>query len=263
VATQREGAEEQAELLQAQAGEQAERLPDVEDAVRAAQQRSNAQRAQVAQVQQQIQVLAAESRSIEEQSRALQQRRERLAAERRGLAAPDLARIETLRVQEADANEQRDVADARLQELNEQVPQLDEQRRTAQATVNRESGTLADLGARLQALRALQDKVQTEGKLKPWLEKHGLAGLQGLWTQVHIEAGWETALESSLRERLNALSVGRLDTVRAFAATHPGVQVQLYEGHHGFNCDQRASWNAAAATLARGRTLEFLAQHLV
>ena len=54
-----------------------------------------------------------------------------------------------------------------------------------------------------------------------------------------------------------------LDTVRAFAATHPGVQVQLYEGHHGFNWDQRASWNAAAATLARGRTLEFLAQHLV
>jgi chromosome segregation protein len=228
VAAQREGAEEQAELLQAQAGEQAERLPDVEDAVRAAQQRSNAQRAQVAQVQQQIQVLAAESRSIEEQSRALQQRRERLAAERRGLAAPDLARIETLRAQEADANEQRDVADARLQELNEQVPQLDEQRRTAQATVNRESSTLADLGARLQALRALQDKVQTEGKLKPWLEKHGLGGLQGLWTQVHIETGWETALESSLRERLNALSVGRLDTVRAFATDAPPAKLAFY-----------------------------------
>lgn len=53
-----------------------------------------------------------------------------------------------------------------------------------------------------------------------------------------------------------------LDTVHTFTKAHPTVQVQLYEGHHGFNCDQRASWNAAAALLARGRTLEFLATHL-
>jgi chromosome segregation protein len=228
VAAQREGAEEQSEVLQAQAAEQADRLPEMEDAVRAAQARSNEQRGQVAQVQQQIQVLAAESRSIEEQSRALKQRRERLAGERQGLAAPDLARIEALRAREAEANEQRELTDGRLQELNEQVPQLDEQRRAAQDAVNREAGTLADLGARLQALRALQEKVQTEGKLKPWLDKHGLTGLQGLWTKVHIEGGWETALESALRERLNALSVGRLDTVRAFAADAPPAKLAFY-----------------------------------
>jgi chromosome segregation protein len=44
-------------------------------------------------------------------------------------------------------------------------------------------GRLADLGARLDALRALQEKVQTEGKLKPWLARHGLDGLAGLWTR--------------------------------------------------------------------------------
>ncbi len=228
VAAQREGAEEQAEVLLAQAAEQAERLPEAQDAVRAAQQRSNTQRAEVAQVQQQIQVLAAEGRSIEEQRRALGQRRERLAAERQGLAAPDLARIEALRVQEADANEQRALTEARLHELSEQVPALDEQRREAQAAVNRESSTLADLGARLQALRALQDKVQTEGKLQPWLAKHGLAGLPGLWTQVNIDDGWETALEAALRERLNAISVGRLDSVRAFAADAPPAKLAFY-----------------------------------
>jgi chromosome segregation protein len=228
VAAQREAAEEQAEILLAQAGEQAERLPEAEDAVRAAQSRSSQQRTLVAQVQQQIQVLAAESRSVEEQSRQLKSRRERLAAERQGLAAPDLARIEALRAREAAANEARDIADARLHELNEQVPALDEQRRAAQQAVNLESGKLADLGARLQALRALQEKVQTEGKLKPWLERHGLTGLQGLWTQVHIETGWETALESALRERLNAVSVGRLDSVRAFAADAPPAKFAFY-----------------------------------
>jgi carboxymethylenebutenolidase len=34
------------------------------------------------------------------------------------------------------------------------------------------------------------------------------------------------------------------------------------DADHGFNCDMRASFNAAAAQLARQRTLAFLAQHL-
>src|SRR5688572_25101740 len=61
-------AEEQADLLAAQAEEQSLGMPTLDDALRAAQSTANQQRAAVAQVQQQIQVLAAESRSIEEQS---------------------------------------------------------------------------------------------------------------------------------------------------------------------------------------------------
>ena len=221
-------ADEQAEVLAAQAEEQGMELPALEDGVRAAQATSNQQRNAVTQVQQQIQVLAADSRHIEEQSRQLKTRRERLAGERQGLQAPDMARLQTLKLQEAAAAESRDVLDARLHELQDLVPGLDEQRRTAQESVNREGGKLADIGARLEALRALQEKVQTEGKLKPWLDKHGLSGLQGLWTQVHIEPGWETALEAVLREKLNALSVGRLDTVRAFAGDAPPAKLAFY-----------------------------------
>ncbi len=228
IAGQIAAADEQAETLHAQAEEQGLALPDAEEAVRAAQALSNQQRGAVAQVQQQIQVLAADSRHIEEQSRQLKGRREKLAGEKQGLQAPDLARIEALKLQDSDAAAAREISDARLHELNEQVPQLDEQRRAAQEAVNREGGKLADISARLEALRSLQAKVQTEGKLKPWLEKHGLGGLQGLWTQIHIEPGWETALESALRERLNALSVGRLDTVRAFAGDAPPAKLAFY-----------------------------------
>jgi chromosome segregation protein len=38
--------------------------------------------------------------------------------------------------------------------------------------------------------------------------------LQGLWSRIHIEPGWENALEAALRERLGALEVSRLDMVR-------------------------------------------------
>ncbi|MFO1329332.1 MAG: chromosome segregation protein SMC [Rubrivivax sp.] len=228
IGAQIEGADEQAAVLDAQAEEQAAQLPQAEDAVRAAQARSNEQRQAVAQVQQQIQVLAAESRSVDEQARSLRARRDRLAAERQGLQAVDTERLAALRQQHAAADELQQTTDARLHELSEQVPQLDEQRRAAHDAAARESARLADLGARQDALRALQDKVQTEGKLKPWLARHGLDGLAGLWTQVHIETGWEPALESALRERLNALSVGRLDRVRAFVDDAPPAKLAFY-----------------------------------
>lgn len=228
LATQIAEAEEQGGVLAAQAEEQSGRLPELEDALRAAQARSNEQRNAVSAVQQQIQVLAAESRSVDDQRRQLTTRRERLAGERAQLAAPETDRLGELKERFAAADEARGVADARAHELGEQVPALDEERRAKQEQVNAEAGKQADLSARLEALRALQEKVQTEGKLKPWLAKHGLDGLQGLWTKIHIETGWETALESALRERLNALEVGRVETVRAFAADAPPAKLAFY-----------------------------------
>jgi chromosome segregation protein len=214
-------------VLAAQAEEQSRQLPGLEDAVRAAQQTASQQRSAVAQVQQQIQVLAAESRSVEEQSRALKGRRERLAGEKQGLQAPDLGRLEQLKVDEAAANEARDEADARLHELQEEVPALDAQRRDAQAASSAESARLADIGARLDALRALQDKVQTEGKLKPWLEKHGLAGLQGCGRRSTSRPAGRPRSKAALRERLNALrSAAR--HVRAFAADAPPAKLAFY-----------------------------------
>jgi carboxymethylenebutenolidase len=50
--------------------------------------------------------------------------------------------------------------------------------------------------------------------------------------------------------------------VEKLAAAHPEAQVFLYAADHGFNCDQRKSYDAEAASLARERTLEFLRQHV-
>jgi chromosome segregation protein len=228
LAGQAMNAEERAALLAAQVEEQGMQLPDLEEALRQAQSRSSEQRGAVAQVQQQIQVLAADQRNIEEQSRQLNQRRERLVTDRNALAAPDEQRLANLQQQLAAAQESAETADARLHELQEQVPQLDEDRRTKQQDVNTQTHRQSDLSARMEALKALQEKVRTDGKLQPWLARHGLGGLQGLWTKIHIEQGWESALEAALRERLNALEVSRLDLVRAFASDAPPARLAFY-----------------------------------
>ena len=53
-----------------------------------------------------------------------------------------------------------------------------------------------------------------------------------------------------------------LESVQAFAKTHPEVTVHVYAADHGFNCDHRGAYNAEAAKLARERTLAFFQQHL-
>ena len=52
------------------------------------------------------------------------------------------------------------------------------------------------------------------------------------------------------------------DGVRKFASAHPEIEVHLYAADHGFNCDQRGSYDAPSAKQARERTLEFLRKHV-
>ena len=221
-------AEEQAEILAAQMEDQAGQLPTLEDAQRQAQAQANTQRQAATTVQQQIQVLAAEQRSLDEQVRQLGSRRERLRTDHQAVEAPDEQRLADLQAQLEEASEIEAEAQARLEDGQAQVPALDDERRQRQHTLNTELATVAQRTARLEALRALQDKVQSGGKLQPWLAKQGLEGLQPLWKRIHIQPGWEAALESALREWLQSLEVGRLEMLRAFANDPPQARLTFF-----------------------------------
>ena len=54
-----------------------------------------------------------------------------------------------------------------------------------------------------------------------------------------------------------------LAQAKEIVAAHPEISAHFYAGAgHGFNCDQRGSWNADAAKLARSRTIDFFKKHL-
>jgi carboxymethylenebutenolidase len=53
-----------------------------------------------------------------------------------------------------------------------------------------------------------------------------------------------------------------LASVEEFKKAHPTLPVYIYAADHGFNCDQRASYDAPAAKLAQDRTLEFFRKHV-
>jgi carboxymethylenebutenolidase len=50
--------------------------------------------------------------------------------------------------------------------------------------------------------------------------------------------------------------------VKQLQAKHPHHKFYLYSADHGFNCDERGSYDRAAADLARERTLAFFRQHV-
>lgn len=47
-----------------------------------------------------------------------------------------------------------------------------------------------------------------------------------------------------------------MDSVAALKSRQPNLPVHVYAADHGFNCDQRGSYDASAAALARIRTLD-------
>ncbi len=53
-----------------------------------------------------------------------------------------------------------------------------------------------------------------------------------------------------------------VESVQAFEKAHPEVEVHLYAADHGFNCDQRGSYNASAAATAKERSLYHFGKHL-
>lgn len=61
-------------------------------------------------------------------------------------------------------------------------------------------------------------------------------------------------------EKDHAIPLDEVEKVKA--AKHPGVEVHIYPSGHGFNCNERGSYDAASAKLARERTLGFFRKHL-
>jgi chromosome segregation protein len=221
-------AEEKAALAEEDAAAKQDALPALEARWRDAQTQLNDERGGIARTEQALKLEAAQQRNADQMLQQFQQRHERLKSEEGGLDAPDEAQLDELRMQLAEQEEIQREAQTQLADAQEALPRVDAERRAAQERVQSESAQIHQLEARLAALKQLQENVQTEGKIQPWLERHELGALPRLWKKLHVEAGWENALEAVLRERLAALEVSNLDWVKAFANDAPPAKLAFY-----------------------------------
>ena len=200
-------------------------LPEIEAAARSAQDQLNRARAEVAQAERQLQVEGVHQGSAQRALETLGQRKERLVQDQKSLNRPDEESISRKREESHRREAELQTRESELATLEAALPQTNAERDAAVTALQAQTRESHEMEAKIGALNSLQEQVQKSGKLQPWLEKHELANLPRLWQRLHVEPGWETALESVLRERLASLEIRDLDWVKAFFNDAPPAKL--------------------------------------
>lgn len=91
------------------------------------------------------------------------------------------------------------------------------------------------------------------------LEPAAAVAYYGGQISKHAEENPHCPVMLHFGEKDQHIPPSEIDNIRR---RHPNLPLYLYGAGHGFNCEQRESYDAASAALARVRTLEFLRKHL-
>ncbi|HTP63222.1 MAG TPA: chromosome segregation protein SMC [Burkholderiales bacterium] len=219
------GAKQRVSDAQASLTTQNQRLPESEKAYRAVQEQLNESRSKLLQAESRLLLEQQNAAHLEGSLQSLGQRRERLEAELKALAEPDAAGM--IAANERVLQLDRSIGEAQvaldaLQAETESLTAASAAAADSSAAIGREH-TAAD--AQLATLKQVQAAAEEDAPLHEWLERHQLAALPRFWQKIRIDHGWETAVESVLRERLHALEVGDNS---ALGHDRPPVKASLF-----------------------------------
>ena len=219
------GAKQRVADAQARLAAENEHLPESERAYRGRQEQLNESRSRLLQAESRLLLEQQKVAHLEDSLQSLAQRRERLGAELHALAEPDAAGIDA-------ANERVLLLDSAVAEAQAGVDALQAAAETLTATSTAATDAHAQASrahtaadAQLATLKQVQAAAEEEAPLHEWLERHQLAALPRFWQKIRIDSGWETAVESVLRERLHALELGDSGSL---GADRPPVKASLF-----------------------------------
>jgi chromosome segregation protein len=207
---------------------EAEKLPHAEQAFRVGQERLNEVRSQSMQAESRFQLEQTNLGHAEKSVAGFEQRDERLRAEMETLDQPDTLALQEHEARVAALGREIEQAQAEAAALLESHGALERERQEAVGRLNDALREHSAAGAQLSTLRKIQESMAEDGKLVQWLDRHGLSGLPRFWEKLRIEAGWETAVEAVLRERLHAHELASGEMLPAFAADKPPAKASFY-----------------------------------
>ena len=183
------------------------RLPESERDYRAAQEQLSDARGQLLQAENRLALEQQGAAHLESNLQSLRQRRERLEAELQSLAEPDAAGMNAANGRVIELDRAIGEAQAALDALQTEAEALGAESAAAADASAEASRVRAAADAQLATLKQVQAAAEEEAPLHEWLERHRLAALPRFWQKLRIDHGWETAVESVLRERLHALEL--------------------------------------------------------
>ncbi len=227
---------EEQELSQLRLEERRERLEQESIQLPLAEERYRERQHQHGEIQRALNE-ARQSAQIEETHRShaermlhsLQARRTRLEQEKQALPHFDADALNEKEEALAELALQLETARHTEESLRDQLPDREQERRAASHAVQAARERATKTEAQLAALRQMQARLDHNHKLQSWLVEHGLENLPRLWQNLAVEAGWDDALESVLRERLNTILVDSLDRAADWLDEPPPALLALAE----------------------------------
>ena len=204
------------------------RLPQAEQSFRAGQDRLNETRGLLMQAESRLQVEQANQAHLERGRQALEQRRERLGSELKALEQPAAAAARELEARIQEQDRAVGSAQAGFEALQAECAGLEESRAAAAEALGEVQQEHAASEAQLGTLRQIQADAEDSAPLRAWLDRHGLGTVPRLWQKLRIDAGWETAVEAVLRERLHALEMADAARVGRIAADRPPAKASVF-----------------------------------
>src|SRR5688572_2323594 len=200
-------------------------LPQTEQAFRSCQEQLEAAREALSQSENRLQVEQANFAHLERSRHTLEQRRERLEAELATLPEPRAGALQSVEaLQHALAT-----AERALEGLQSEYAAAEERRAVAAEALSAAQREHAAARAQLETLRQIQAATEDNAPLREWLERHGLGHAARLFQKLRIDQGWETAVESVLRERLHALELTDASRLRAALSDRPPVKASVFD----------------------------------
>ncbi|MFT6190169.1 MAG: chromosome segregation protein [Oleispira sp.] len=165
----------------------------------------------------QAEVAQSRIQNLEQQLTRLQQRIERLDEERRQLVSnPEAEEILFLQEQisehEMQLEEQQMSGDSFGEQVNGQREGIENLRKK----LDEGRSELQQVQGRKASLEALQQAAKGEGNtaVSHWLESHQLSRKARLSEKIHVESGWERAVEMVMGNYLQAVIIDDLDPVQ-------------------------------------------------
>jgi len=204
-------------------------LPECEAASEAAREALTGARARAASAAQEIASAGQQMQVFERAANTLLMRRERLVDEQAQLGEPDAQRLGALQAEAASVQAQAEAAQERGLQAEAHERDLQARREAQTETRRQASAELHKLEARQHAVQETLANIEADERLDPWLRQQGMESLPRLFKRLDVEAGWETAIEAVLRERVEAMEVGRLEPMAAFGQVAPPSRVSFFE----------------------------------
>ncbi len=243
-------AESKVAASEARVAEERAKLPVAESTWRATSARRDELQQAVGRAEQSREV---EQTKISHATRVLEQlamRNSRLHEEQNNLEKPDTEALLGLEEKIAAAAAELEKLRGALADRERALPEHEKLLEQRTEAVDLAAQLVAAMESRLETLRQLQEKLVHGADMDGWITAQGLDGAARVWQGIAIETGYEDALESVLRERLNAVLVEGLDSCGRWSDGMPPGKLAVAESG-GAAGESTASQPGDAVPLSR------------